>query len=157
MQTFTYDDIFEINNGKYYDYKNHKCDEKEKLNTHILDTIEIMLKDIPDKKIEFQDIWLKHLRDRNNKKIKYLTTLQLGAQNILDILGQLVETMCHEQRTRRISVKQIRNWNIIMDDLDNLMSEYYEDWKGAWSSQKIEMQQAVKMSRQSILESLIAK
>lgn len=157
MKTFEYDDIFEIHGGKYYDYLNHKDDAKEKLNKHILDTIELLLKDIPEIKIELADIWLKHLRDRNNKKFKYKSALNLGAQNILDILEQLVETMCHEQKTRRISVKQIKNWNLVLSDLDQMLGEYYENLKGFLLGQQIEMQQKVRTSEKTVFENLFAK
>ena len=157
MKTFEYDDIYNYNNGKYYDYIDHHGEAKEKLNNHILDTVELLLKDIPEKKIELADIWLKHLRDRNNKRFKYKTTLQLGAQNILDILHQLVETMCHSQKTRRISVKQIENWNLVLSDLDQLLGEYYENFKGALLEQQIEMQQTVRTFGSPVFEILFAK
>jgi len=152
---FEYDDIFEFNGGKYYDYINHKCVAKEQLNTHILDTIEVMLKDIPeaDDFITFCDYWLTHLR----KTRYHSSTVGLGKQSILDQLAQIVESMCHSQKTRRISERQIDRWNQSMDQLKNIMEKHYPKEADIWPSQKIEMVKKEKQYGNPNLENLIAK
>tara|TARA_R110000868_G_C10889554_1_gene763496 strand:- start:274 stop:732 length:459 start_codon:yes stop_codon:yes gene_type:complete len=135
MKTFKYDNIFNYNNGKYYDYIDHHGEAKEKLKTHIMDTIEIMLKEIPNWFIEFSDVWFKDL----NKSRYYTSTEGLGKQSILEQSTQLIESMCHSQTSRRISVKQIARWNGMMDDLKKIMEKHYPEEAIIWTNQQIEM------------------
>lgn len=155
MKTFNYDDIFEFNGGAYYDYLDHKGNDKQALNSHILETIELMLKDIPDSDdfITFSDYWLTHLR----KARYHSSTVGLGKQSILDQLAQIVESMCHSQKTRRISERQIDRWNRMMDDLKTIMEKHYPKVATIWIDQQIEMKQKNKQYGNPILESLIAK